>query len=98
MEAAAQRFRDLFGMRQGFAAEDGAFSQLALGEVVLQLTPVGGGFPKPALTVLRLRTGDLPALARRLGERGIPCEENAVGLVVAPGPGRGAPLIVEPVR
>ena len=98
MDAAAQRFRDLFGMRQGFAAEDGAFSQLALGEVVLQLTPIGGGFPKPGLTVLRLRTGDLSALARRLAERDIPCEENAVGLVVAPGPGRGAPLIVEPVR
>ena len=98
VEVAAQRFRDLFGMRQGFAAEDGAFSQLALGDVILQLTPLGGGFPKPTLTVLRLRTGDLPALARRLGERGVPCEETAVGLVVAPGPGRGAPLIVEPVR
>ncbi len=54
--------------------------------------------PKPGLTLLRLRTGDLSALARRLAERDVPCEENAVGLVVAPGPGRGAPLIVEPVR
>lgn len=98
VEAAAQRFRDLFGMRQGFAAADGSLVQLTLGELVLQLTPVGGGFPKPAFTLLRLRTGALPALARRLGERGIPVEESAVGLVVAPGPGRGAPLIVEPVR
>jgi methylmalonyl-CoA/ethylmalonyl-CoA epimerase len=98
VEAGAQRFRDLFGMRQGFAGEDGSFSQLVLGEVVLQLTPIGGGFPKPGLTVLRLRSGDLSALRRRLGERDVPCEENAVGLVVAPGPGRGAPLIVEPVR
>jgi methylmalonyl-CoA/ethylmalonyl-CoA epimerase len=98
VEAAAERFRDLFGMHQGFAATDGSVAQLKLGDVVLQLTPVGGGFPKPALTLLRLAVGDLPALARRLGERGIPYEERAVGLVVAPGPGQGAPLIVAPER
>ena len=96
VEAAAQRFRDLFGMRQSIAAEDGSFAQLSLAGLILQLTPIGGGFPKPALTVLRLRARSLPALARRLKERGIPYQENAVGLVVAPGPGQGAPLIVEP--
>jgi methylmalonyl-CoA/ethylmalonyl-CoA epimerase len=95
---AAQRFRDLFGMTQGLAADDGSFVQLTLAGLMLQLTPVGGGFPKPGFTVLRLKTGDLPALARRLGERGIPCQEHPVGLVVAPGPGQGAPLIVEPDR
>jgi hypothetical protein len=98
VHGAAQRFRDLFGMRQGLSADDGAFAQLTLADIVLQLTPLGHGFTKPALTVLRLTTGDLPALARRLGERGVPCEESAVGLVVAPSPGTGAPLIVGPER
>ena len=93
--AAAQRLQDLFGMTRGFAAEDGSFVQLSLAGLTIQLSPLGGGFPRPAFTALRLRTGDLPALARRLGERGIPSQENAVGLVVAPGPGQGAPLIVE---
>jgi methylmalonyl-CoA/ethylmalonyl-CoA epimerase len=98
VRGAAQRFQDLFGMSRGFAAEDASFIQLGLGELTLQLTPLGGGFPKPALTTLRFRAKDLPALARRLGERGVPHQENAVGLVVPPGPGRGAPLIVEPSR
>ena len=96
--AAAQRLQDLFGMNRGFAAEDGSFVQLSLTGLMLQLTPLGGGFPKPGFTALRLRAGDLSALARRLGERGIPCQENAVGLVVPPGPGAGAPLIVEAGR
>ena len=39
-----------------------------------------------------------PALARRLSERGVPYQESAVGLLVAPGPGQGAPLIVQPGR
>jgi methylmalonyl-CoA/ethylmalonyl-CoA epimerase len=94
--AAARRFRDLFGMSQGLAAEDGSFAQLSLAGLILQFTPIDRGFPKPALTVLRLRARSLPALAQRLKERGIPFEENAMGLVVAPGPGQGAPLIVGP--
>ena len=98
VETAAQRFRDLFGMRQGFAAEDGSFVQLGLGEPLLQLTPVGGGYPKPALTVLRLKARDVPGLAWRLGERGVPHQAHPVGLVVNPGPGHGAPLIVEPAH
>jgi methylmalonyl-CoA/ethylmalonyl-CoA epimerase len=96
--AAAQRFQDLFGMSRGFAPEDGSVVQLSLAGLTLQLTPLGSGFSKPALTVLRLRARDLPALARRLETRGIPSQEHAVGLVVAAGPGRGAPLIVEPGR
>ena len=95
---AAQRLQDLFGMSRRFAAEDGAFVQLSLAEVMVQLTPVGGGFSKPAFTALRLRTGNLAAVARRLAERGISHQETAVGLVVTPGPGWGAPLIVEPGR
>jgi len=98
VDAAARRFRDLFGMSEGFSANDGAFAQLTLAGIVLQLTPLGHGVTKPALTVLRLTAGDLPGLARRLEERGIPCEESAVGLVVAPRPGTGAPLIVGPER
>jgi methylmalonyl-CoA/ethylmalonyl-CoA epimerase len=98
VEVAAERFRDLFGMTQGFAAADRSFVQLELAELVLQLTPLGGGFPKPAFSVLRLKSTNLPALARRLAERGIPYEESAVGLVVAPGPGPGVPLIVEPAH
>ena len=95
---AAQRFQDLFGMSRGLAADDGSFVQLTLAGVLLQLTPVGGGIPKPGLTAIRLRTQDMAALTRRLGERGIPHQENPVGIVVAPGPGRAAPLIIEPGR
>jgi methylmalonyl-CoA/ethylmalonyl-CoA epimerase len=94
----AQRLQDLFAMSRRFAAEDASFVQLRLEELTLQLTPLGGGFSKPGFTALRLRARDLPALARRLGERSVPYQENAVGLVVTPGPGRGAPLIVEPGR
>jgi methylmalonyl-CoA/ethylmalonyl-CoA epimerase len=96
--AAAQRFRDLFGLTPGHAARDGSLVQLTLAGLTLQLTPVGGGSPKPALTALRLRAADPQGLAERLGARGIPCQDHPVGLVVAPGPGRGAPLIVEPGR
>jgi methylmalonyl-CoA/ethylmalonyl-CoA epimerase len=95
---AAQRFQDLFGMSRGFVAPDGSFIQLHLAGLLLQLSPLGGGFPKAAFTALRLQTGDLPAVARRLGARGISCHDTSVGLVVPPGPGRGAPLIVEPGR
>lgn len=94
----AQRFEDLFGMKRGFAAEDGSFVQLGLGGITLQLTPLGGGYPKPTFTVLRLRAGDVAAVAARLQERGVPYQEGAVGLVVPAGPGQGAPLIVEPGR
>ena len=96
--AAAQRLQDLFGMSRRFAAEDGSFVQLSLGGLVLQLTPLGGGFTKAAFTAVRVRTADLPALRRRLGDHGIAPQENPVGLVVASGPGQGAPLIVEPGR
>jgi methylmalonyl-CoA/ethylmalonyl-CoA epimerase len=98
VELAAQRFQDLFGLGRGFTANDGSFVQLTLGGLTLQLTPLGPGFPQPALSALRLKTGDLPALARRLDERGIPCHQNPVGFVVAAGPARGAPLIVQSDR
>ena len=98
MGAAAQRLQDLFGMTRGFAPEDGSVVQLSLAGLTIQLSPLGGGYPKPTFTALRLRTGDLSALARRLSERGVPYQESAVGLVVAPGPGQGAPLIVQPGR
>jgi methylmalonyl-CoA/ethylmalonyl-CoA epimerase len=98
VSAAAQRFQDLFGMTRGFAPDDGSFVQLTLGDVMLQLTPVGGGFPKPAFTALRLRAEDLPALAARLRERGVAGQDNPIGLDVPPGPPQGAPLIIESSR
>jgi methylmalonyl-CoA/ethylmalonyl-CoA epimerase len=93
--ASAQRLQDLFAMSRGFAAEDGSFVQLGLGGITIQLGPLGGGYAKPTFTALRLRANDLPALAQRLGERGVTSQESAVGLVVPPGPGQGAPLIVQ---
>jgi hypothetical protein len=98
LPAAAQCFQDLFGMTRRFVAEDGGLVQLGLAGLLLQLSPVGAGFPKPALTALRFRAHDLPALTRRLGAHGVEVRESAVGVVVAPGPGRGAPVIVEPGR
>jgi methylmalonyl-CoA/ethylmalonyl-CoA epimerase len=92
---AAQRFQDLFGMTRGFAAEDGSFVQLNLGGITIQLGPLGGGYAKPGFTALRVRAGDLPALARRLAEHGVPSQESAVGLIVPASPGQGAPLIVQ---
>ena len=65
------------------------------GRGLIQLSPLGGGYTKSAFTALRVRTADLPALARRLAERGRLGQESAVGLVVASAPGQGAPLIVQ---
>ena len=93
--AVAQRLQDLFGMTRGLAAEDGSFVQLGLDGVSIQLSPLGGGYSKPAFTALRVRSADLPALARRLAERGVSSQESAVGLVVPAGPGQGASLIVQ---
>ena len=93
--AVAQRLQDLFGMTRGLAAEDGSFVQLGLDGVSIQLSPLGGGYSKPAFTALRVRSADLPALARRLAERGVSSQESAVGLVVSAGPGQGASLIVQ---
>ena len=98
VRAAARRFEDLFGMSRGFAAADGSVVQLSLAGLVLELSPVGGEFPKPTFSALRLRARDLPALARRLEERGIPCQANPAGLAVPPGPAQGAPLIIESDR
>jgi methylmalonyl-CoA/ethylmalonyl-CoA epimerase len=94
--AAAQQFQDLFGMTRGVAAE--SVVQLSLAGLTLRLAPLNGGLPKPAFSALRLRGGDLPALARRLEARGIACRENPVGLEVPSGPARGAPLIIESHR
>jgi hypothetical protein len=91
----AQRLQDLFGMTRGLEAEDGSFVQLGLDGVSIQLSPLGGGYSKPAFTALRVRSADLPGLARRLAERGVSSQESAVGLVVPAGPGQGAPLIVQ---
>ena len=98
VETSAQRLQDLFGMSRGFAAEDGSFAQVALGGVTIQLSPLGGGYDKPTFTAIRVRADDLPALAQRLRERGVSIQESPVGLVVSPGPGQGAPLIVQAAR
>jgi hypothetical protein len=45
-----------------------------------------------------VRADDLLALAQRLRERGVSVQESPVGLVVSPGPGQGAPLIVQAAR
>jgi methylmalonyl-CoA/ethylmalonyl-CoA epimerase len=91
----AQRYQDLFGLSRGLTAEDGSLAQLALGGVMLQLTPVAGGVARSALTALRVRTRDLDALARRLEGRAVAFQPSAVGLVVGPGPPGSAPLIVQ---
>ena len=98
VHAAARRFEDLFRMSRGFAAADGSVVQLSLAGLVLELSPVGGEFPKPTFSALRLRAGSLPALARRLEKRGIPCQANPAGLAVPSGPAQGAPLIIESDR
>jgi hypothetical protein len=57
-------------MSRGLAAEDASFIQLSLAGLMVQLTPLGAGFPKPALTALRLRAEDLPA-CRQLYSAGL---------------------------
>jgi methylmalonyl-CoA/ethylmalonyl-CoA epimerase len=97
VDAAAQQFQDLFGMTRS-GSDERVVAQLSLGGLTLRLAPLNGGCPKPAFSALRLRTGDLPALARRLEARGIACRENPVGLAVPSGPAPGAPLIIEAHR
>jgi methylmalonyl-CoA/ethylmalonyl-CoA epimerase len=95
---AAQRCRDLFGLRQGLTASDGAFVQLAVASVTLQLGPLGAGFTRPGFTALRLRAAAVDALAGRLEARGVAVRRSPVGFTVGPEATGGAPLIVQPAR
>jgi methylmalonyl-CoA/ethylmalonyl-CoA epimerase len=94
--AAAQRYVDLFGVTPGLRAGDGSLAHLSIGGLTLQFTPLGDGTARPALTALRLRTGDLAAFRARLEARGIEFQSGPAGVVIGPGPAGGAPLIVEP--
>jgi methylmalonyl-CoA/ethylmalonyl-CoA epimerase len=98
VRAAAQRYQDLFGLAPARAADDGSFVQLTLGDVTLQLTPLGGGVARPALTALRMRADDLDGVARRLENRGVACQRSAVGLALPIGlaSAAGAALIIQP--
>ena len=56
------------------------------------------GLGNDFLVVFHPHVDDLPALAQRLREHGVSVQESPVGLVVSPGPGQGAPLIVQAAR
>jgi methylmalonyl-CoA/ethylmalonyl-CoA epimerase len=94
--AAAQRYVDLFGLTPGLRAADGSLAQLGIAGLTFQFTRVGDGVSRPALTALRLQTADLAGFARRLEARSIEFRSGPAGVVIGPGPARGAPLIVEP--
>ncbi len=93
--AAGQLLQDLFAVARGLSAPDGRFLHLTLGDVTLQLTPLTADMTRPALTALRLRTGDLAGVAQRLEAAGVAGQTTPLGLAVGPGvPGR-VPLIIQ---
>jgi methylmalonyl-CoA/ethylmalonyl-CoA epimerase len=96
--ATARRWEDLFGLRPALAGTDGSFVQLAIAGVAVQLAPLGAGFARPTLTVLRLRATDPDAVARGLEAHGVAARRSPVGLTVDPGSGAGAPLIIQAAR
>jgi len=98
VRAAAQLYRDLFGLKVLFTHPQGLFVELDVGGVVVQ---IGSGettaFPV-GLSVLRLAGPDPPALRARLDAHGIACRPWSGGLQVGPGGSHGVPLIIQEAR
>ena len=94
VRAAAQRYRDLFGLTLGLHTADWSVARLAVGGVTVQLSPVGASAPKPRMSALRLSTPDVAALGARLAGRAIEYQTGATGLALGSTITHGVPLII----
>ena len=94
VQEATHLYRDMFGLPIRISHPDWSLAQLAAGEVALQLSSTTATAGKPGLSMLRLMTRDVPAVAARLETAGLAFRKDAVGLVLGPGATRGVPLII----
>jgi methylmalonyl-CoA epimerase len=94
VQQATHLFRNLFGLAIRISHPDWSVSQLAAGDVALQLSSTTATAGKPGLSMLRLMTRDVAAMAARLQDARLTFRQDAVGLVLGPGPTRGVPLII----
>ncbi len=94
VEAATHLYRDLFGLPIRISHPDWSVAQLAVESVALQLSSLAATSGRPGLSMLRLMTPDVDAVAARLTGRSVPFRQDGVGLVLGPGATHGVPLIV----
>jgi methylmalonyl-CoA epimerase len=94
VQAATYLYRDMFSLPIRISHPDWTLAQLAAGDVALQLSSTGATSGRPGLSMLRLMTRDVPAVADRLQAQGLVFRQDAVGIVLGPGAARGVPLIV----
>lgn len=94
VQEATHLYRDMFGLPIRISHPDWSLAQLAAGEVALQLSSTSTTAGKPGLSMLRLMTRDVPAVAARLEAGMLAFRQDAVGLVLGPGATRGVPLII----
>ena len=94
VQTATHLYRDMFGLPIRISHPDWSVAQLAAGEVALQLSSTTATAGKPGLSMLRLMTRDIADVAARLQDATLAFRQDAVGLVLGPGPTRGVPLII----
>lgn len=94
VHATVQLYRGLFGFPVRIAHPDWSLAQLTAGGVALQLASPAVTAGRPGLSLLRLMTPEVGAVADRLQARGVAYRQDAVGLVLGPEAARGVPLII----
>lgn len=94
VRAAAHLYRDMFGLPIRISHPDWSIAQVAAGGVALQFSSTTATSGKPGLSMLRLMTENLDAVAAKLDARGLAYRRDAVGFVLGPGPTHGVPLII----
>lgn len=98
VHATVQLYRGLFGFPVRIVHPDWTLAQLAAGEVALQLASTAATAGRPGLSLLRLMTPAVRAVADRLYGRGVGYRQDAVGLVLGPEAALGVPLIIHEVQ
>jgi methylmalonyl-CoA/ethylmalonyl-CoA epimerase len=94
VQAATHLYRDMFGLPIRISHPDWSIAQLAAGPVALQLSSTTATAGKPGISMLRIMTRDVEAVARRLEGKGIPFRQDQVGLVLGHAATQGVPLII----
>ncbi|MGH7267855.1 MAG: methylmalonyl-CoA epimerase [Candidatus Rokuibacteriota bacterium] len=94
VQTATNLYRDMFGLPIRISHPDWSVAQLAVAGVALQLSSAAATSGKPGLSMLRLMTPDVDAVAARLTGQGLAYRQDAVGLVLGPAATGGTPLII----
>lgn len=94
VQAATNLYRDMFGLPIRISHPDWSVAQLAAGGVALQLSSSVATSGKLGVSILRLMTPDIDAVAARLTGQGLAYRQDAVGLVLGPAATHGTPMII----